>query len=204
MIENEESSSIITAIFEDNSRKRFYVQDSILAKDFIELIKKEKGNKKLENRDICLINEGHIYEEDEPLFPNKNSSSNEISLNIVYHPILNNEKTHSLSFEDFQLILDVENLQELEEIFPNLNTATTTTTRNRNRNCLVRNIKKAFFGFFTALIMGPFSVLILPCNTMDLSTLVGMILGIAAWVFLFMSITTKNPNRNITKKLNPH
>ena len=198
-----ENDAVITAVFEDNTRKRYNVNKSILAKDFIDIVLLDTGNDQYQNNSLCLIEEGHIYENDEPLFSKTNSQTNEISLNIVFNPILTSEKNSSFTIDDFEFVLDQDYLQELETMFPIFINAER-RTRNRNVPTLARYLKKAIFGFFSALIMGPFSVLMLPCSTLDISTLIGLVLGIAAWLFMFMSMTTKNPNRNITKKMTIH
>ena len=205
MIENIDNSEIennyfITAIYEDNSRQRFAVSNSILAKDFVDQITEDNNHFSPEITNICLVHEGHIFEEDEPLFSQNISPKTEISINVVFNPYLDKQKKKKgFHIYDSQIILDQGTLEELGEVFP-LYLATGGRRRTRDLSCFLDSLKKMIYGYFLAVALGPFSLLAMPCTEMEMATLMGMVLGFVTWLFMFLAITSKYPYHTQGKK----
>ena len=214
MNENDDDNDlIVTAIFEDNTRKRYFVPNDTNADRMSKLIIQDPTITKPSNN-FCLVREGHILEKDEKI--SSGSQSKEFSLNIVFNPFLSGPRAiprslaaflgglgndiddPSIIFDDSDdaaIILDERTLGDLADIFPQLFGA----GREGEYNfCGWRNLKKFLIGFVIGIFMGPLALIVLPCYDFDLSGILGISLGVIIWVLLILVFA--NGKRHTSKR----
>ena len=193
-----ENDLFVTAVFEDNSRKRYRVSNDINAESMIKLIMQDQTIAK-PSHNMCLVKEGHILEKDEKI--SSGSNSKEFSMNIVFNPFYGSPRTPSSTFaafygfnddfDDGTVVLDERTVDDLAELFPHL------FGRNDNvyRICGFIALKKFIIGLIVGSLTGPLALVALPCYDFDVSGILGMSFGVIIWVLVFLFIATGRKSR---------
>ena len=197
MIENEDENLLVTAVFEDNTRKRYSVARDINAEKMIRVILQDPTIDK-PSQNCCIVKDGHILEKDEKI--SNGQSLDEFSMNIVFNPFLGRPRTSPFNLaalygfnddpDDATIVLNEMAIDDLADIFPQF-------FRGRNHNGEIRfcgflSVKKFLIGLIIGTVSGPLSLVVLPCYDFDVSGILGLSVGVILWIILFLVIASRH------------
>ncbi|EAY01642.1 hypothetical protein TVAG_292750 [Trichomonas vaginalis G3] len=195
--ESDPSKIVITAAFEDRSRKRYTLSKDATAESFLKTILSDPTITKPQKANACLVKDGYVYERDDLL--TLDSGEKEFLVNVVWDPYIQSNSPNSLHGllgmyttnldDDNTIILDEGAVDDLADIFPNLFFRRRDT--NEYRVCGFIGVRRFIIGFLLGLISGPLSLVILPCYDFDISNILGICLGVIVWILGFLLVTIK-------------
>lgn len=188
------SKIIITACFEDRTRKRFTLNKDITVENFLKMIIADPSITKPQKSNPCIIKDGHLYDHDENLALDPNQK--EFLVNVIWEPYIRVPKVttnifgmQDIDYDDDNTIVLEETIDDIADLLPNLFFGR--INANEMRICGFIGVKRFLFGFILGIIAGPFSLFIFPCYDFDLSNILGVSLGVIVWIIGFLLITIK-------------